>query len=289
MRLRKLGKTGLEVSEIGLGTEFLREQSKNTVISVIQEAIKHGINYFDIVFNISEYINNISLAIKDYRDQIILTCHLGAIEKNGKHQRTRSIEACEQTFLKTLSQFGKGYIDIVNIQFVKENEYESIIASGGLLDLAKRLQQEGKAKFIGISTHDISICQKAVMSGHFDLIMNQINLVNHTLPGRKVFLETCKKEEVGLVAMKPFARGKLLQRNRTVNIAKYQSGGISIKKKIPRDITPIKCLSYTLSQTGVSTTIPGVKNIQELKENLAYLNASDEEKDFTSIINEFSV
>ena len=52
MRLRKLGKTGLEVSEIGLGTEFLREQSKNTVISVIQEAIKHGINYFDIVAKI---------------------------------------------------------------------------------------------------------------------------------------------------------------------------------------------------------------------------------------------
>ncbi len=114
-------------------------------------------------------------------------------------------------------------------------------------------------------------------------------LHNHSLPGRKAFLETCKNEGVGLVAMKPFARGKLLQRNRTVNIAKYQSGGISIKKKIPRDITPIKCLSYTLSQTGVSTTIPGVKNVQELKENLTYLNASDEEKDFTSIMNEFSL
>ena len=289
MRFRKLGKTGLAVSEIGLGTEFLRRQSKNTVVSAIQEAIKNGINYFDIVFNISEYIDNISAAIKDYMDQIILTCHLGAIEKEGKHQRSRSIKACEQIFLNTLSKFGKDNIDIVNLQFVKEKEYESIIASGGLLELAKKLQQEGKARFIGISTHNVSVGQKAVKSGHFDMIMNQINFVNHTLPGRRAFLETCRKEGVGLVAMKPFARGNLLQRNRTVNIAKYHSGGISLRKKMPQDITPIKCLSYTLSQTGVSTTIPGVKNVQELKENLTYLNASEEEKDFSNILNEFKI
>ncbi|MFX1503785.1 MAG: aldo/keto reductase, partial [Promethearchaeota archaeon] len=152
MKFRKLGRTGLNVSEIGMGTEYLQGQSKKVVTSVIEEAIKNGINYFDIVFNISEFIENISTAIKDYRDQIILTCHLGAIDKDGKHQISRSIKACEQTFLKTISKFGKGYTDIVNLQFVREKEYESIIAPGGLLDLARKLQQEGKAKYIGMST-----------------------------------------------------------------------------------------------------------------------------------------
>lgn len=287
MKLRKLGKTGLEVSEIGLGTEYLFRQPKNIVISVIHEAIRNEINYFDIVFNISEYIENISTAIKDYKDEIILTCHLGTVEQDGKVRKTRNIEDCERTFLNTLSKFGKGYIDIVNLQFVKEREYESIIAPGGLLDLAKKLQQDEKARFISISTHNISIGQKAVKSGYFDIIMNQINIVNHVMPGREDFLETCTKEGIGLVAIKPFAGGKLLQRNRTVSIAKYQSGGISLKKKIPKDINPIKCLNYTLSQTGVSTTIPGIKNLQELKETLAFLNASDEEKNFSTLIKEF--
>ena len=289
MKFRKLGRTGLKVSEIGLGTEYLFRQPKNTVISVIYEAIKNGINYFDIVFNVSDYIDNISTAINDYRDEIILTCHLGSVDEDGKVRRTRNTEECERTFLNTLSKFGKGYIDIVNLQFVKVKEYESIIAPGGLLDLAKKLQKEGKARFIGISTHNISIGQKAVKSGHFDMIMNHINIANNGMTGKEDFLETCRKENIGLVAIKPFAGGKLLQRNRTVSIAKYQSGGISLKKKIPRDITPIKCLSYTLSQTGVSTTIPGVKNVHELKENLAYLNASEEEKDFTNILNEFKI
>ncbi len=287
MRFRILGRTGLKVSEIGLGTEYLFRQPKETVSSVISEAIKNGINYFDIVFNVSNYIENISTAIKNYKDDIILTCHLGSIDQDGKVGRSRNIKECEQTLINTIEKFGKGYIDIINLQFVKEKEYESIIAPGGLLDLAKKIKNEGKAKFIGLSTHNISIGQKAVKSGYFDIIMNQVNIVNNRMPGREDFLKTCKKESVGLVAIKPFAGGKLLQSNRTVYIAKYQSGGLNLKKKIPKDITPIKCLNYTLSQTGVSTTIPGVKSIQELKENLAFLNASDEDKDFSNLIKEF--
>ena len=287
--MRKLGRTGLLVSEIGLGTEYLYRLPKKTVFSVIQEAIKNEINYFDIVFNIANYIDNISSAIKENKNDIILTCHLGSIDQEGKVRRTRNIEDCEKTILKTIKKFGKGYIDIINLQFVKEKEYEIIIAPGGLLDLAKKLREEGKANFIGMSTHNISIGIKAAHSGHFDMIMNQINIVNHGMVGREVLLDTCRNENVGFVAIKPFAGGKLLQKNRTVNIAKYQSGGINLKKKIPWDITPAKCLNYTLSQMGVSTTIPGVKNVEELKESLAYIIASDEEKDFSSIVKEFKI
>ncbi len=287
MKLRILGRTNLNVSEIGLGTEYLFRQPKKIVSSVLLEAIKNGINYFDIVFNVSEYIDNICAAIKDYRDEIILTCHLGSVEKDGTVRRTRNVKDCERTFLKNLVKFGKGYVDIVNLQFVKKNEYESIIADGGLLDLAKKFQKEGKARFIGMSTHNASIGQKAVKSGHFDMIMTQINMVNHNNHERENLLNICKKENVGLVAIKPFAGGKLLQRNRTVVIAKYQSGGINLKKKIPRNISPLKCLNYTLSQTGVSTTIPGVKNVQELKELLVYINASEKEKDYFDIVKEF--
>ncbi|MFX1592959.1 MAG: aldo/keto reductase [Promethearchaeota archaeon] len=287
MKFRPLGRTGLEVSEIGLGTEYLFRQPKKVVMSVLREALKNEINYFDIVFNVSNYIDNISTVLKDYRNEIILTCHLGSLDENGRVRRSRKIRECEQAFLNTLSKFGKGYIDIINIQFVKEKEYEALIAPGGLLDLAKKLQKEGKAKFLGISTHNTSVGQKAVKSGHFDMIMNQLNFANNNMPGREELLKTCREENIGFIAIKPFAGGKLLQRNRTVTIAKYQSGGISLKKKIPQDITPIKCLNYILSQISVSTTIPGVKDVQELKEILAYINASDEEKDCSTIIREF--
>ncbi|MFW9826047.1 MAG: aldo/keto reductase [Candidatus Thorarchaeota archaeon] len=288
MKIRKLGRSGIEVSEIGIGTEYLYKIPKKMVTSVINEAIKNDINYFDIVFNVSNYIENLSYAFKDYIEDITIACHLGSIEKEGKVQRTRNIDYCEKAILKTIKKFGKGYIDIVNLQFVKEKEYEKIITSGGLIDLAKRLQKEGKARFLGLSTHNTIIGQKAAKTGEFDMIMNQISIANDLLPGREDFLKLCKNKGIGVVAIKPFAGGKLLQRNRTVSIAKYQSGGISWKKKIPRDITPIKCINYTLSQTGVSTTVPGVKNVEELKEILNFVNASSEEKDFSFVLREFN-
>lgn len=287
MNYRNLGKTGLKVSEIGLGTEHLYSQPRQTVISVIQEAVKKGINNFDIVFNVSQYIKNISAAIKDFKQDIILTCHIGSIEKDGKVKRSRSIKDCEKSILNTLKLLGKESIDIANIQFVKEREFEEIISSDGLLDLALRLRKEGKARFIGLSTHDFLIGLKAIKSGYFDVIMSPINVVNDSMEERNNFLKEGEKEKVGLVAIKPYAGGKLLQVNRTVTIAKYQSGGISLKKKIPLYVTPTKCINYVLSQPGVSTTIPGIKNLQELKELVSFMKATNEEKDFSALIKDF--
>lgn len=288
MKHRQLGKTGLSVSEIGLGTEYFFNQPKQTVVSVIQKAIENGINYFDIVFNVSQYIANISTAINDFKDNVILCCHLGSIEKEGKVQRSRNIEICERTILNTLRLLGKDSIDIINIQFVKLKEYAEVISPEGLLGLAVELQKEGKVRFIGMSTHDFEIGLKAIKSGYFDIVMSPINVVNDSMEERNRLLKISEKENKSLVAIKPFAGGRILQKNRIVTIAKYQTGGINLKKKIPLYVTPIKCINYVLSQPGVSTTVPGVKNLQELKEILAFIHATEDEKDFTQLLKDFN-
>jgi len=123
----------------------------------------------------------------------------------------------------------------------------------GLLDLAISFQNEGKARFLGISTHDIAIAKQAINSGKIDMIMFPLNLANHDLPGREEFLYLCKSNDVGLVAIKPFAAGRLLMNNRTVNIVKYQTGGLSIKAKNRSDITSSIFLNYVKSLSAVSS------------------------------------
>ena len=169
-----------------------------------------------------------------------------------------------------LSRLHAEYIDVLFLQFVdEENDYERVIGSGGLLELALRFQREGKAGFIGLSGHKVPMALKAVKSGHMDVLMFPINLSSDAVLEEKELFNVCASRGVGLVAMKPFARGKLLQ------------------KKEARSITPVQCISYTLSQIGVSTAVPGVKDVDELEATLHFLEVTDEEKDFSSILPDF--
>jgi predicted aldo/keto reductase-like oxidoreductase len=181
-----------------------------------------------------------------------------------------------------LSTLEIDYVDILNIQFVTLKDLPKIFNTGGLFELALSFQKEGKAKFIGLSTHNVSIAIQVANSGKFDTIMFPINLVNHKLSGRDELLTTCLKKRIGLIAIKPFAGGKLLMRNRTVYIAKYQTGGIKFKKKIPRDITPMKCINYVNS-----LPLTGVKSVEELNENLKYLTQQEKNQDISSLIEFF--
>jgi len=286
MEYRNLGKTGLKVGVIGLGTEYLNKQPQETVISVVRKAITTGVNYIDLVFSFSEYLDNFRAALEGQREKVVLAVHLGSGEKNGQYRKTRSVKECEEIFSNVLSRLDIGYADIVNVHFVKSRKQYEEVLSKGVMDLAHQLKQEKRAKFVGMSTHDPFVAAQAAESG-IDVIMIQVNMANNSMPGRNEMLATCAREGVGLVAMKPFAGGKLLQENRTVNIAAYQTGWKSVKKKVPPRITPVQCLNYVLSQVGVSTTVPGVKNVEELNSILAFLDATEKEKDFSGLLSDF--
>ena len=287
MEYRPLGKTCINAGVIGLGTEYLNKQPRETVVQVIRKALENGVNYIDLVFSLPDYLRNISAALDGYREKAVLAVHLGSAEKNGQYRKTRSAKECEKVFSHVLSVLNTDYTDIVNIHFVRtEKEYETVL-SKGILELALRLKDDGRARFIGMSTHDPAVAIQAARSGHIDVIMIQVNLANNAMPQRNDMLATCAREGVGVVAMKPFGGGKLLQTNRTVSISRYQTGWKTIKKKIPRAITPVQCINYTLSQVGVCTVVPGVKNNEELDAALAFLGAADEEKDFSRLLTDF--
>jgi len=287
MKFKELGKTGLKVSEIGIGTEYLFPESKGTTVDIIRHAIKNKINYLDILFTVKGYLEKLAYAIKDYRDQLIITGHIGTKDNNGRFQKTRKIEECKLEFSKMLSTLRTDYVDIINIQFVTKKDLPQIYSLEGLYGLASSLQEEGKAKFIGLSTHNASIAIQAADSGKFDMIMFPFNLANHNLPHRDELLATCLKKRIGLVAIKPFAGGKLMMRNRTISISKYQTGGISLKRKIPKELTSSQCINYVNSLNGVSVVLAGVKSVDELRENLKYSNPQERKQNLSSLIEFF--
>ena len=288
MEYRKLGRTGLDVSVIGLGGDYLHGQSRETVVSVVHQAIEHGVNYIDMPLAFPEYRDNFGAALRGQRERVILTGHLGSTVKDGQYCKTRNAKKSEEFFHDCLSRLGTDYVDVLLLHnFNTVKDFDSVMKPRGLMELARRLQQEGKARCIGISLHDIAIASKAAESGQIDVVMLPVNLLGNAMPGRKELLSLCARRGVGLVAMKPYGGGKLLQHKRTFRAARYQTGGGSFKARVTPGITPVLCLSYVLAQVGVSTAVVGVKDNAELAAALHTLDATEAERDFSKIVADF--
>ena len=288
MQYRTFGKTGLSVSAIGLGTEYLIDLPQNRVIEVIHHAISQGINYFDLFFAQPQFRDNMGAAFKKYRNQVILASHLGVVDRDGQYDRTRDPKTSEEFFFDFLTRFDATYTDILYIHNIDtQRDYDIVFKPGGLVDVADRLRQEGKTRYIGLSGHTVATSLQAVESDRIDVLMFPINMASHAVPGKNELFAACVARNVGLVAMKPFAGGKLLLSNSTVDISFQHTGGPPLQFERPASITPIQCISYVLEQKGVSTVVPGCKNVDQLSDTLLYRHATEKEKDFADALPNF--
>lgn len=266
MQYRPLGRTGISVSEIGLGTEYLNGQSSETVSSVIHKATDRGINYMDIIFSFPEYRTDIGNALKGRRDKVIIAGHTGcAMTEGGQYRKTRDLKECEDLFDDLLLKLHTDYVDIIFIQFVDEEEDLNEIMSGGLYDMALKQIEKGKARFIGLSSHSFPVAQKSAETGKIHVLMYPRHILSASIPEKSLY-ESCRKTGTGFVAMKPFAGGKIFKEDKKISL--------------------LKSLSYVLSDETVSCAVPGVKNREELTEVLKFLEASAEEKDYAAVMSE---
>ncbi len=293
MIYRKLGRTGVDVGVVGLGMEYLEFEPENTVISVVHEAIYHGVNYIDLFMASPGVRDNLGKALRNKRQKVMIAGHLGSVLRGGQYSRSKERVECLAFYEDLLRRLKTDYIDVIMLHFVeKQNDYEKVFHSGGLLDLAVKIKKQGKARFIGMSGHNVPTALQAVNGGGIDVLMFPINPAFDTLPeemlpgvslkeilyrqkpsaageampARIALYHACAAQNVALVAMKPYAAGVLFRDNPS-----------SIT------LTPVQCLSYALSLPAVCTVVPGCRSVAEMRAALAFLNATDEEKDFSAI------
>jgi predicted aldo/keto reductase-like oxidoreductase len=284
MNYTELGRTGLEVSSIGIGTEHMRGQPRETVVPTLRAAVERGVNYFDVIFAMPDYLDHMREGFQGLRDRVLLAAHLGSTDRGGQYYKTRTAKRCEDSFLNVLRCLGTEYVDVLWLtNFNVLNDWDRATRSG-FFDLACRLRDEGKARFLGISGHYHGIMETAIESGLVDLIMLPVNMFNHAMPGRGNLLDLCARQKIGVVAMKPFGGGRLLNKRGNLRVPKYQTSGEVYQIKIPGGVTPVQCLSYVLSQPGVTIAMPGVKNEDELAAALHTLEAGEAERDFSGLL-----
>ena len=247
METRRLGRTDLEVGVLGLGTEYLNGQEAGTYDAVLKMAAERGVNYVDALFAFPEYRERLGAAMAGIRDSFVVTGHIGCAETDGQYRKTRDVAECESLFDDLLTRLATDHTETVMIQFVDaDDDYEGIMGPGGLYELADKIRHQGKARHIGISIHSHTVAQRAAASGRFDVIMYPMSIILAPLSEEGLF-RACEEQKVGLVAMKPYAGGRLFQSEDSLGI------------------DPSKLVGYSLTDSRVATVAVGVKDATELE------------------------
>ena len=291
MQYRRLGKTGLMVSEIGLGGEWLERHNTEEVKAVIDEAEACGINILDCWMSEPNVRSNIGNAIRGKRERWYIQGHLGSTWQNGQYVRTRDMNVVPGAFEDLLARLGTDYIDLGMIHYIDDDrDYETAI-HGSFFEYVKQLKAEGKIRHIGMSTHNPLIAQRAVREGIVENLLFSVNPAFDMLPAsedintmfadrydpdlknidpeRVKLHRLCEREDIGITVMKGFAGGRLFDAARS-------PFGVAM--------TPVQCIHYVLTKPAVAAIMAGMETPEQIREAAHYEEATQEERDYATVL-----
>ncbi len=290
MRKRMLGKTGLLVSEIGFGGEWLERHEEEEAIELIRFAQTQGINIIDCWMPDPKSRDIIGKAIAGSRDRWYVQGHIGSTYQNGQYVKTREMRFVRPAFEDLLERIGGGYIDLGMIHYVDSEEDWNTCMQTEYLAYVKELHEKGLIRHIGLSTHNPRIAKKAAESGFIEMILFSINPAFDLKPAsedldtlfgeydsslkgidpeREALYRLCEEKNVGITVMKGFFGGRLFD-------AGTSPFGVAF--------TPVQCIHYALTRPAVSAVMCGYDTIDQIREAVSYETATDDEKDYASVI-----
>jgi aryl-alcohol dehydrogenase-like predicted oxidoreductase len=230
MKLRKLGKSGIEISVLGMGCwqygggSYWGPQAQSDVDAVVSEALDAGINFFDTaeVYNDGDSEKSLGQALKGRRDKAIVGTKISPDNTAPAILR----EHCEAS----LRRLQTDYIDLYMIHWpitprgiAHYSQDQQLLSSPPSLDDAyetlTRLREEGKIRTIGISNHGVKQMSTALEKGlPFDANELAYSLVSRAIEDS--ILPFCADHQVGILGYSSLQQGVLAGKYRTVEEVK---------------------------------------------------------------------
>ena len=144
MQTRRLGKTGLQVSEIGFGGEWLERHPEQAGIDLIHYASAQGINILDCWMADPKSRDIIGKGIQDNRSRWYIQGHIGSAWKDGQYFRTRDMRYVRPAFEDLLARLQTDYIDLMLLHQPFCDRY-------GAYRALEEAYKKGKLRAIGVS------------------------------------------------------------------------------------------------------------------------------------------
>jgi uncharacterized protein len=234
---RALGKTGLKVSGVGCGVGLIPDPA------VLVRAADLGVNYFDTARTYekgkSEEITG--AALQSRRNKIILASKADGMTKaEVLKEMDESLKALRTDHVDIWHLHGRDTPDAITDEAVEAQEM---------------LKQQGKTRFIGISTHDINaVVDKVIKLGKHDVVQTTYSYPIGS--DRNAALHRLHEAGIGVVAMKV-----------VVALSMAGFGPPPKGRKVLTNEGPLAAVKWVLKNPDISTTVPYANNIEQVEMN----------------------
>jgi aryl-alcohol dehydrogenase-like predicted oxidoreductase len=241
MQTRRLGKTDLELSVIGMGGIVVMREDQADADRLVAQAIDSGVTYFDVAPLYEDAQQRMGPALEPYRDAVALACKT----------MERSAQGARRELDDSLKKLRTDRFDIYQIHGVSSmDEARQALGPGGAIEAFVEAKRAGKVRYIGFSAHDQDAALHLVASGLFDSVLFPLNYVmierGHFGPA---LLEAVSERGMGILALKAIAR---------TNVPEGVDKPYDKCWYTPEDRPGIAhlMLRYTLNLPGVAAALP---------------------------------
>jgi predicted aldo/keto reductase-like oxidoreductase len=273
---RTLGKTGITLPIVSMGV------MNADVPGLIRRSYELGIRHFDTAAHYQQGRNEemVGSMIKEMgvRDKVIVSTKVlrpgwGFGPGAQTQQRIYSPAEVKAHFLEVFEgSLKRLQMDYVDMFYNHACDSEADIASEGALEALTDLKKEGKARFIGVSSHRPEMALNEVMKlGVYDVVLTTINYTMANDEGLLKTIDEAAKKGIGIVAMKTQAGG-------------FRRPDARVENPLP-PASQTAALKWVLRHEAITTAIPGYTRYDQIEQdfpvasNLAY---TPEEREFLS-------
>lgn len=287
---RRLGKTNIEITKIGLGLWAIGgdewgEVEDQESLDMISAALDMGINFFDTadVYGVGHSEELLGKAMKDRRDKFIVATKIGWLGFDNKKNVSvyDTVDKLVAGVERNLERLQTDYVDLIQCHIDFREPNMEVFVEG-----FQKLQKQGKVRAYGVSTSDYAYLQDFNADNKTSTLQIDYSILNRT-PEKQIFPYTIEND-LGVLVRGPLAMGTLTGkftretefgegdfRQRWIdNEDEYQvflSDLAKVEKLKPladgRSLAQL-AIQFVMQHPAVTVAIPGAKRISQLKDNL---------------------
>jgi len=188
----RLGRTEMKVSRTGFGALPIQRVSEAEAGRLLRMAYDAGIDFFDTARMYTDSEHKIGVALADVRDEVRIAT------KSMARDRTTLLQELETS----LRELRTDHIDLYQLHNPTTVEYDD--PEGAYAGMVEA-QRKGLVRFIGLTNHRLPVALEAATSGRFDTVQFPLNILSSA--DDLTLIETCRANDVGLIAMKAMSGG----------------------------------------------------------------------------------